>query len=432
MKRKIKALIVILFSLVFCAGCIKIIPISSFGDSSSSSGGETVAHCSLVTPESDSSAKENTGFISKLLAMKPSEIFKANSKSTVVVAACYVVNNEDKQMLTSGFVFDKEETKNANGNYTYYVMTNASGIFYRYIPTDITSFTDVASSTQIARSGEFEITLEDGRCCLSSLVGYYDNFDVAIFKFETPEIIPVVTMGNSDELEVGEAVTAIGTPIVSSSLINTCVAGNVSGLHRTTDVLFEGTIGTRNYSGTVASYPTFQFDAPINGGMEGGPVFNEQGEVVGMMSYKYKGDTNYESLSMAIASNDLINIADSLIKNGSYSKPILGVTVGDVLNYQNHTACSWIGTNGIYQGLYVVTKEINKEDGIATGSAAAKAGMVSNVVITKIVVNGTEKEIINLSHLSSILVQLKKGDTVKLVTINSSMETKTYTLNLWS
>jgi S1-C subfamily serine protease len=145
-------------------------------------------------------------------------------------------------------------------------------------------------------------------------------------------------------------------------------------------------------------------------------------------------DSDYESLSFGVYSNVIKNVAENIIANGSYSKPLVGVTVTDVGAVIGVEGLEWIAENKAYSGLYIVSQEHNVSayDGVSPNSAAAKAGMKSGEVIYKAVVNGVEKEVSGLASLSYILFQLNNGDSFQLCTINSSGVSNTYTIDLWS
>lgn len=217
-------------------------------------------------------------------------------------------------------------------------------------------------------------------------------------------------------------------------MFNTYVSGYVSGQNRLSSVKYQSTYNGTTYSADFLSLPSFQFDAPINGGMEGGPVLNAAGEVIGMNAYRYsESEGKYESLSFAIEGNIVKNVSQEIIEKGSYKKPVVGVTVTNfdsLLNYE------WSATYGVTRGLYIVSElhGIASQDGVASGGAAEEAGMKSAEVIIKLNINGIEHEIINLASLSSLLYQIELSDTLIITTKDANGITKTYNLvtaSLW-
>lgn len=425
-KKLIKSLLTIVLGVTMLTGC-ELFNSSSVESSSSQATSTTSTYrlCSgfqtstTGTSTSTSSAKVN--FARNL--MDASDYIEEVKESTFLITACYVVDEEEYQYMTSGFVFDKSETVNEDGSTTYYAVTNASGIFhqelqyqennltYEYSSSDVTTYTD----------GVFEFAFENGNRYEGTYVAQYAALDIAVFSFKSFVDIPLVTFGNSDSLDTGDKVYAIGTPLEGYSLINTVVEGVVSGLHRRQFINYETTIGSTAYAIQMADYPVFQFDAPTNFGMEGGPVVNVYGEVIGITSYKYYDSTSsYESLSLAVAIDDAKNVIDNLMENQTYTKPLMGVTVYDMTTLVSYP--EWFDTYQVYNG--VVINEI------ASNSPAATAGMVTNEVIQTITINEIEYDITNLSCLSSQLLRCNDGDSIIVTTINSTGVLTNYTIAL--
>jgi len=433
MKRIIKIAFTIVFCLIFATGCIfdRIDFSSNNNNSSSGNTNVTATACSLVRESTSSTSKatDSTDTTRKLSVNTTTNAIAEASKSAVTIYACYTVNNEEISMQSSAFIVGKDSS-----THTYYISTSSSGIFYRYIASPSSTFS-VATDTTVARTASFEVMTYNGQRISAEVVGYFDNLDVAIFKFQTEEEYNVVTYADSSEVNVGDSLYAIGTPCYGYSLYNSVIKGTVSGLNRMTNVLFEQTYNNTNYIGSVTTVPTFQFDAALNGGMEGGPIINSKGEVVGMSLYRYYSvessfstyvtNQSYESLAFGIAINDLRTVIDTIINssNHTYSKPLIGVTISDV--YQLQTDVSWLSTQQVYSGCYII------EDGISSGSAASAANMKENEVIYKVSFNSVEYMIENMSALNSFLYRLPAGsNSVAFYTYNSSGATTTYNLTL--
>jgi S1-C subfamily serine protease len=319
--------------------------------------------------------------------------------------ACYVQSSQEYYYTTSGFIHSAVD--NGDGTTTYYLLSSASGIFHYYqVQGEVLS---------MKQQGVFEFVFRNGSRYLGEYVGSYDAFDVAVFALTTADVLPLPTLGSSDDLLVGEAVYAIGTPAFDVSLINTYVGGVVSGLHRRQYVYFNNT------SYALADYSVFQFDAPINGGMEGGAVVNANGEIVGMLSYKYVDDTSdvtFESIAMAVGMDDISRVIDQIIATGTYARPTIGITIMDValLSSQDRLA------NGIYASLY----EGVLVSTVSSGTAAARANMVAGEVV--VAFNG--QQVTNIASLASYLVRTIAGESITLTTVNSLGITKNYTVQL--
>ena len=257
-----------------------------------------------------------------------SSIYDELKESTVVVNACFPFQSQEYKYITSGFIYSSAPASNNTTN--YFLVTNSSGIFHRYIDKNITPIGPASLMT--VRDGDFEITFDSGKKYSANLLGYHDPMDLAVLFINTTDQLKVPTIGSSDSLKLGDPILAIGTPSFGTQLINSLVKGNISGLARRQYITFLDQTASLTPI-QVADYPAFQFDAPINGGMEGGPVINGSGEIVGMISYKYlnlNSSVNYESISLATAIDDIKVPIDQIIKTGSYTRPTIGISVTDV------------------------------------------------------------------------------------------------------
>ena len=193
------------------------------------------------------------------------------------------------------------------------------------------------------------------------------------------------TLGDSDELRVGELVIAIGNPL-GFDLFGSVTSGIVSALNR------QISINEKNMT-------LIQTDAAINNGNSGGPLLNSCGQVVGINSAKMSssyGSASVEGLGFAIPIKEAKTIIDDLI-NYNYVKgrPSIGISTVDV----NESYSRYLN---IPMGVYVRT--------VAEGSAAEQAGILEGDVIIGI----EDKAITTVDELNSIKNQYKAGDTIKL------------------
>jgi len=159
---------------------------------------------------------------------------------------------------------------------------------------------------------EVIVTLTDKRELKARIVGTDRRTDVAVVKVEATGL-PFVKIGDSDKLKVGEWVVAIGSPF---GLENTVTAGIVSAKGRS--------LPSENY------VPFIQTDVAINPGNSGGPLFNLDGEVVGVNSQIYSRTGGFMGLSFAIPIDVAMNVADQLRNKGKVSRGWLGVLIQDV------------------------------------------------------------------------------------------------------
>lgn len=175
-----------------------------------------------------------------------------------------------------------------------------------------------------AQQDKVLVTLTDGRVFESGIVGLDPTTDLAIVKLpDTAAGIPPVAMGDSSTVQVGDAVMAVGNPL---GLANTVTTGVVSAINRPVDAGGSGT-------GTTTVTNAIQIDAAINPGNSGGPVFNAQGQVIGIsssiatMTVNAAGQGGSIGLGFAIPVNLARSIGDQLIANGVAQHAFLGVTM---------------------------------------------------------------------------------------------------------
>jgi serine protease Do len=212
---------------------------------------------------------------------------------------------------------------------------------------------------QQAVEGGYDVNvyLYDGTEYVATVVGYEQDNDVAVLKIDVDNLDPV-TIGDSDSIDVGESVYAVGNPL--GELEYTMTTGTVSALNR--DIS-----STDSSTGTTTTINMFQIDAAVNSGNSGGPVYNSRGEVIGIVTAKYSS-SGVEGLGFAIPINDAISIANELITNGYVSgKAYLGVMVETV----NSIAVRYYN---MVPGAYVY--------GVESGSCAEAAGIkVGDVIV---------------------------------------------------
>lgn len=164
----------------------------------------------------------------------------------------------------------------------------------------------------VAGADEISIRLSDRRVLDARLIGGDELSDLALLKVDADDL-PVVDLGNSEKLKVGEWVLAIGSPF---GFEHSVTAGIVSAKGRN--------LSNDNY------VPFIQTDAAINPGNSGGPLFNLDGEVVGINSQIYSRSGGFMGLSFAIPINVAMEVVDQLKENGQVSRGWLGVVIQDV------------------------------------------------------------------------------------------------------
>ena len=164
----------------------------------------------------------------------------------------------------------------------------------------------------------FDVTLYDGRQFKARVVGGDANTDIAVIRIDEDDL-PTVSLGDSDELRVGEWVLAIGNPL-GEAFNFTVTAGIVSGRGRGLDALRNGQWNIQDF---------IQTDAAINPGNSGGPLVNIQGQVIGMNAAIASRTGYYTGYSFAIPINLARVVADQLIENGRVRRAMLGIRIED-------------------------------------------------------------------------------------------------------
>ncbi|MCG8334053.1 MAG: Do family serine endopeptidase [Proteobacteria bacterium] len=213
----------------------------------------------------------------------------------------------------------------------------------------------------IAQADKIEVTLHSGTVYKAEVIGKDKLSELALLKIEANGL-PYVEWGNSDKMEVGDWVLAIGNPL---GFDNTVTAGIISGLGRS---VFPNT-----------AYGQFlQTDAAINFGNSGGPLFNLDSEVIGINTAIVAGGQN---IGFAIPSNLARNVIDQLKKFGKVERGWFGVGIQDVSNELAESFGLPKGMKGV-----VLTS-------IGDDSPAKKAGLQQGDVIVKF--NGRKLERVN-------------------------------------
>lgn len=238
------------------------------------------------------------------------------------------------------------------------------------------------------------VMLKDGREFNGQVVGTDTTSDVAVVKISGTNL-PIVQLGDSSQLTVGQKVIAIGNPYGLSQTVTT---GVISALERNVQA-----------SQTETLVGVVQTDAAINPGNSGGPLVDLSGRVVGINTMIYQ---NAQGLGFSVSINTARKVYDAIIKNGKIAWPALGIqgaTLTTSIAQQYNVKAT--------QGVYVVQ--------VMSGSGAAAAGIKAGDVITAI--DGTTMTTIDavLSYIRSKNV----GDTVQVV-VDRGGATKTFTVTL--
>ena len=225
---------------------------------------------------------------------------------------------------------------------------------------------------------EVVVRMTDRREYTAKVIGVDTRSDIAIIKIEAKDL-PVVKVGDSRGLKVGEWVLAIGAPF---GFENSATAGIVSAKGRTLD------------SGYV---PFIQTDVPINPGNSGGPLFNMKGEVVGVNSQIYSRSGGYQGVSFSIPIDVAMQVSGQLQTSGHVTRGKIGVTIQRV-------------TQGLSDSFGLPQPEGALVSSVEKGGPAEKAGVEPGDVILKL--NG--QPLNNSEELPVLVAGMTPGSSVNL------------------
>ena len=342
------------------------------------SQGDTVVYQGeRPTVEVDTVANSNNG-----QPMTPEQLYASNLASCVGITVS----------TTSVNIFGQVTTSAASGS--GFVLTQDG-----YIVTNYHVIEDAANDSSVS----ITVSFADGSQYTATLVGGEQDNDVAVVKIDATGLQPV-TLGDSEQLVVGETVYTIGNPL--GELTYSLTDGLVSALDRL--ITTSSTNQTTGQKETT-TLNVLQTNCDINPGNSGGPLFDSYGNVVGIVTAKYtqtSSGVSAEGLGFALPINDVKDIISDLIEHGYVTgKPYMGIQVSSVPDYAQHY--------GVSAGAYV--------ESVADGSCAQKAGLQPNDIITAIDDTAIDSSTALTAALSS---NYKAGDTATLTVIRGSEELK--------
>ncbi|MBR4308886.1 MAG: trypsin-like peptidase domain-containing protein [Oscillospiraceae bacterium] len=200
-------------------------------------------------------------------------------------------------------------------NYWGYTTTSAasgSGFFISNNGHILTNFHVIEGSDTIS------VALYTGASYEAKLLGYDESNDIAVLKIDAGETPPVI-LGDSDKINVGDTVVAIGNPL--GELTFSLTSGSISAKDR--EVTLSG----------IVPMELIQTDCAINSGNSGGALFNMYGEVIGVTNAKYSGNSSsatIDNIGFAIPLNNIREIIRGIIEDGYILKPYVGVSLADL------------------------------------------------------------------------------------------------------
>lgn len=233
---------------------------------------------------------------------------------------------------------------------------------------------------------EFTVTFANRRELRGEVVGTDPTTDLALIKVDTRDLSPV-RYGNSDNVQVGQWVLAVGNPF---NLASTVTAGIVSAKGRNINII-ENNYGIESF---------IQTDAVVNPGNSGGALVNARGELVGINTAILSETGAYAGYSFAIPSNLVQKVITDLMDFGEVQRALLGVSIRDL----NSDAARELGLPSV-DGVYVAN--------VTRGGSAEAIGLREGDVITS--VNGVET--VNTPTLQEQIARFRPGDRIDLTFI---------------
>lgn len=370
--------------------------VGGLGAGAASKAAQTQAQAQVQVQQIQAQAQQTQAQAQQAQAENATTLY-AGTRPTVVSMA----NIDGKKILSASEVYATNlgSVVGVNGNVTTNIwgqtVSNAVSGSGFVISSDgyiLTNYHVVDGVSDIT------VFFADGTSYDAELVGGEEDNDIAVLKIDAAGLTPVV-LGDSDSVTVGENVYAIGNPL--GELTFTLTGGLVSAKDRS----------VTSSDGTIINM--IQTDTAINSGNSGGPLFDQYGQAVGIVSAKMSGSnsssSSVEGLGFAIPINDVRDMVTSIIQNGYViGKPNLGILTGNANSFASMQT-------GKAAGCQVLA--------VLDGSCAAKGGLQAGDIITKV----DDTEIASGSQLGNAILKKKAGETI---TLSATRNGETVTLQI--
>jgi len=319
------------------------------------------------------------GLVTRAVAQDTGEMTKVEVVEKVAPAVVTVIN-----IATAPALFGQAAEPQAQGAGTGFIIDTDGHIVTNWHVVD--------------GGSSFAVILSDGTQLDAELVGSDARDDLAVVKIDPSQVPATVSFGDSSTLKPGQDVLAIGSPLGAFS--NSVTAGIVSALGR--NQLSSGNASCQNYSNLI------QHDAAINHGNSGGPLFNMNGEVIGVNTLGIPTDQNgqpVQGLFFAVPSNTVQVAVQQLIETGTITQAWVGIAFYSI-------DASLANQYQLPADHGILISEVQ------SGSPAADAGLQVEDIITS--VDGVD--ITPENDLASIMFNYQPGDVVKLTVFRGDQQ----------
>lgn len=255
----------------------------------------------------------------------------------------------------------------SNGN----IVSTGTGFVYK---VDGSTAYVMTNNHVVSGGDSAKVIFSDGSSADTKILGGDTYADIAVLTVSASSIKQVATIGNTENLRLGDITFAVGAPL-GDTYSGTVTKGIISGKDRLVEVSFSGT--TSDYYMKV-----IQTDAALNPGNSGGPLCNINGDVIGVNSLKLTQEQtstssySVEGMGFAIPIEDALYYAELIENGGTVKRPYVGISMLDITNSYYLWQAGITIPNGVKEGVAIIE--------VISSSPAAKAGLQKGDIITKL------------------------------------------------
>ena len=264
----------------------------------------------------------------------------------------------------------------------------------------------ILTNEHVIDNSEIEVTNSKGETTYAKVLGKDETLDIAVLEIDSEYAPKAAKLGNSNKVVVGEDIFVISSPL-SKKYANTVTKGIVSGINRT--------VPSDLYSNEGTLFGGIQFDASVNPGSSGGPLFNAKGEVIGICIMKFIRE-EIEGMAFAIPIDQVKPNLKSLERGKTIEKPELGITMVEVTNTTELKKYNIKLDSDYNKG--VVVLEI--KEGSNADKHLKKGDLIKQI---------DKKTILETDDVKEVLQMHNKGETIQIKVIRNKKE-KTISITL--